>query len=191
MYRESNFINRCIFFRRYSKHALFMILQNTPRKQNRHKLRLTRFSFLFKETLIPNEHNCDYYWVWWKLTSSTNLGQKNEIILWLYQTGSVRSLWMQQNGSLRITTILKQHGGSTFFLDILELLNILCVIPLENVEAERSFSCIRPIHNWLRSNMLIDRSENLAIKLCMIIRFFWKEMYTKPVSVSIIDNVEY
>ena len=40
---------------------------------------------------------------------------------------------------------------------------ILTVLSMESTEAEKSFSCIRRIHNWLRNTMTIERLSDLAV----------------------------
>ena len=44
-----------------------------------------------------------------------------------------------------------------------ELLKILTVLSMESTEAEKSFSCIQRIHNWLRNTMTIERLSDLAV----------------------------
>ena len=37
------------------------------------------------------------------------------------------------------------------------------VLPIGSTEAERSFSCLRQIHNWIRSTMTEKRLGNLGV----------------------------
>ncbi|KAG1651011.1 repressor of the inhibitor of the protein kinase [Nymphon striatum] len=55
------------------------------------------------------------------------------------------------------------HADTTFFPNVRELLSILAVLPLGSCEAERSFSCVRRIHSWLRSSMSTDRLSDLCV----------------------------
>ena len=43
------------------------------------------------------------------------------------------------------------------------LLKILAVIPIGSTQAERSFSCLRRLHTWLRSTMTTDRLSDLSV----------------------------
>lgn len=52
---------------------------------------------------------------------------------------------------------------SFFFPNVRELLCILSVLPIGSTEAERSFSCLRQVHTWLRSTMTEERLGNLGI----------------------------
>ena len=56
-------------------------------------------------------------------------------------------------GDVSVTGLLSSHADNLFFPNIRELLKILAVLPIGSTEAERSFSCVRRIHTWLRSRM--------------------------------------
>lgn len=62
-----------------------------------------------------------------------------------------------------ITSIVANHADNIFFPNIRELLIILAVLPIGSTEAERSFSCLRRLHTWLRSSMTTDRLADLAV----------------------------
>jgi hypothetical protein len=62
-----------------------------------------------------------------------------------------------------ITTVIVQHADQIFFPNVRELLKILAVLPIGSVEAERSFSCLRRIHTWLRTTMTTARLSDLAV----------------------------
>ena len=48
----------------------------------------------------------------------------------------------------------------TFFPNVRD---ILAVLPIGSTGAEKSFSCLRQIHTWLRTTMKDDRLGNLGI----------------------------
>lgn len=60
------------------------------------------------------------------------------------------------------TSLLEKYADSIFFPNTRELLKILAVLPIGNTEAERSFSCVRRIHIWLRSTMTTQILSDLA-----------------------------
>uniref|UniRef100_UPI00358F763F 52 kDa repressor of the inhibitor of the protein kinase-like n=1 Tax=Myxine glutinosa TaxID=7769 RepID=UPI00358F763F len=62
-----------------------------------------------------------------------------------------------------VTSLLTFHADATFFPNLRELLKILAVLPVGSVEAERSFSCLRRIHNWLRNTMATEKLSDLAV----------------------------
>ena len=62
-----------------------------------------------------------------------------------------------------VASIIASHADGIFFPNIRELLKILAVLPIGSTEAERSFSCLRRLHNWLRSTMTTDRLSDLSI----------------------------
>lgn len=65
--------------------------------------------------------------------------------------------------SSSVTSLLAFHADATFFPNLRELLEILSVLPLGSVEAERSFSCLRRIHNWLRNTLATEKLSDLAV----------------------------
>jgi hypothetical protein len=69
----------------------------------------------------------------------------------------------QASGETSVTCLLAKHADSIFFPNIRELLKILAVLPMGSSEAERSFSCVRRIHTWLRSTMTTERLSDLAL----------------------------
>ena len=62
-----------------------------------------------------------------------------------------------------VRSLLSLHADATFFPNIRELLKILAVLPMGSTEAERSFSCVRRVHTWLRSTMSTERLSDLAV----------------------------
>ncbi|KAG0711383.1 repressor of the inhibitor of the protein kinase [Chionoecetes opilio] len=62
-----------------------------------------------------------------------------------------------------VTNLLTFHADATFFPNLRELLKILAVLPVGSVEAQRSFSCLRRIHNWLRNTMATEKLSDLAV----------------------------
>lgn len=60
-------------------------------------------------------------------------------------------------------SLLKLDANSIFYPNVRELLCILAVLPIGSTEAERSFSCLRQIHTWLRTTMTSDRLGNLGV----------------------------
>ena len=75
--------------------------------------------------------------------------------------------WKQHCNSITeeksLTTLLSEDADPFFFPNIRELLCILSVLPIGSTEAERSFSCLRQIHTWLRSTMTEERLGNLGV----------------------------
>ena len=62
-----------------------------------------------------------------------------------------------------VASITASHSDGIFFPNIRELLKILAVLPVGSTEAERSFSCLRRLHTWLRSTMTTDRPSDLSV----------------------------
>ena len=62
-----------------------------------------------------------------------------------------------------VASIIASHADGIFFPNIPELLKILAVLPIGSTEAERSFSCLRRLHTWLRSTMTTDRLSDLSV----------------------------
>ena len=62
-----------------------------------------------------------------------------------------------------ITQLLSEDADPLFFPNVRELLCILAVLPVGSAEAERSFSCLRQVHTWLRTTMTCDRLGNLGV----------------------------
>ena len=62
-----------------------------------------------------------------------------------------------------LTQLLSEDADPIFFPNIRELLCILAILPIGNAEAERSFSCLRQIHSWLRTTMTSEILGNLGI----------------------------
>ena len=62
-----------------------------------------------------------------------------------------------------ITNLLCEDADPIFFPNVRELLTILAVLPIGSVQAERSFSCLRQIHTWLRNRMTGERLGNLGV----------------------------
>ena len=70
-----------------------------------------------------------------------------------------------------ITQLLSENADPLFFPNVRELLCILAVLPVGSAEAERSFSCLRQVHTWLRTTMTCDRLGNLGV-LAMDLTFY-------------------
>ena len=64
---------------------------------------------------------------------------------------------------MSVTTLLTSYADNTFFPNVRELLKILAVLPVGSTEAERSFSCLRRLHTWLRNTMKTDQLSDLAV----------------------------
>jgi len=62
-----------------------------------------------------------------------------------------------------VTYLLSEDVDPIFFPNVRELFCILAVLPIGSTEAERSFSCLRQIHTWLRTTMNDDRLGNLGV----------------------------
>ncbi|PFX17857.1 52 kDa repressor of the inhibitor of the protein kinase [Stylophora pistillata] len=62
-----------------------------------------------------------------------------------------------------VASILASHADGIFFPNIRELLKIPAVLPNGSTEAERSFSCLRRLHTWLRSTMTTERLSDLSV----------------------------
>ena len=62
-----------------------------------------------------------------------------------------------------VTALLSEDADPIFFPNVRELLCILGVLPVGSAEAERSFSSLRQIHTWLRTNMTNNRLGNLGV----------------------------
>ena len=71
-------------------------------------------------------------------------------------------LWWIDQMTTTFHGTTKKFPVATFCLNIREL-QILCVIPVGSTVAERSFSCIRHINNWLHNSILTDLLGDLAI----------------------------
>ena len=71
-----------------------------------------------------------------------------------------------------VTSIMASHADGIFFPNIRELLKILAVLPIGSTEAERSFSCFRRLHTWLRSTIGSLRSttrlQRRRHKICIL-----------------------
>ena len=62
-----------------------------------------------------------------------------------------------------ITDLLCEDADPIFFPNIRKLLTILAVLPIGSVQAERSFSCLRQVHTWLRTRMTGERLGNIGV----------------------------
>ena len=67
--------------------------------------------------------------------------------------------WKQQAASdyesISVSSLLAKHADD-IFPSVRELLKVLAILPMGSTEAERSFSCIRRIHTWLRNTMTTE-----------------------------------
>ena len=75
--------------------------------------------------------------------------------------------WKRQEAldyeSISVSSLLAKHTDNIFYPKTGELLKFLAVLPMGSMELERSFSCIRRIHTWLRNIMTIERLSDLAV----------------------------
>jgi len=55
------------------------------------------------------------------------------------------------------------HADATFYPNVRELLQVHCVLPIGSIVAEKSFSCVRRVHNWLRNAMSTERLGDLTV----------------------------
>ena len=62
-----------------------------------------------------------------------------------------------------VASIIASHADGIFVPNIRKLLKILAVLPIGSTEAERSFSCLRRLHTWLRSTMTTDRLSDSSV----------------------------
>ena len=62
-----------------------------------------------------------------------------------------------------VASIIASHADGIFFPNIRELLKILAALPIGSTEAERSFSCLRRLHTWLRWTITTDRLSDLSV----------------------------
>ena len=75
--------------------------------------------------------------------------------------------WKRQEACRIVNPSRSPHRQTTRRQQLLpnerELLKILTVLYMESTEAEKSFSCFRRIHNWLRNTMTTERLSDLAV----------------------------
>ena len=75
--------------------------------------------------------------------------------------------WKRQEAldyeSFSVSSLLAKHADNIYFPNVRELLKILAVLPMGSTDVERSFSCIRRIHTWLRNTMTTECLSDLAI----------------------------
>ncbi|KAG1666870.1 repressor of the inhibitor of the protein kinase [Nymphon striatum] len=83
----------------------------------------------------------------------------NELLRWQHLSNNLKKV----SSSSSVSYLIQHHADTTFFPNVRELLSILAVLPLGSCEAERSFSCVRRIHSWLRSSMSTDRLSDLCV----------------------------
>lgn len=62
-----------------------------------------------------------------------------------------------------VTSLLSSHADALFYPNVRELLTILAVLPIGSTEAERSFSCLRRIHTWLRNRLTTENLSDLQL----------------------------
>ena len=67
------------------------------------------------------------------------------------------------SGEKSVTSLLCKDVDPIFFPNVRGLLCILAILPIGSTEAERSFSCLRQVHSWLRTTMSDDRLGNLGV----------------------------
>ena len=67
------------------------------------------------------------------------------------------------SASMSVATLLTSYADNTFFPNVRELLKIHTVLPVGSTEAERSFSCLKCLHTWLRNTMKTDRLSDFAV----------------------------
>ena len=69
---------------------------------------------------------------------------------------------MHQGGLVKILLYLKEHNLTETFSETVKLLSILITIPMCSTEAERTFSTLKRIKNYLRNTMGQDRLNSLS-----------------------------
>ena len=67
------------------------------------------------------------------------------------------------NGISGEKSLLCKDADPIFFPNVRELLCILAILRIGSTEAERSFSCLRQVHSWLRTTMSDDQLGNQGI----------------------------
>jgi hypothetical protein len=78
------------------------------------------------------------------------------------------------------TELLRSMSSETrlYFSEVTKLVRLLLVCPAASVEAERSFSALRRLKTWLRSTMLQERLNHIAV--CNIHQDVLDEIDIKP-----------
>ena len=78
------------------------------------------------------------------------------------------------------TELLRSMSSETrcYFFEVTKLVRLLLVCPAASVEAERSFSALRRLKTWLRSTMLQERLNDIA--LCCVHQDVLDELDIKP-----------
>lgn len=74
----------------------------------------------------------------------------------------MRSDFKDISGAINILTFLLRNNLEETFTETLKLLNIIVTTPMTTAEAERCFSTLKRIKNFLRNTMLNDRLNALA-----------------------------
>jgi len=92
----------------------------------------------------------------WKHLLPTKDNLDSEIARWKNHCSKYYSTVKDKS----VTYLLSEDVDPIFFLNVRELFCILAVLPIGSTEAERSFSCLRQIHTWLRTT---DRLGNLGV----------------------------
>lgn len=74
----------------------------------------------------------------------------------------MRSDFREISGAINLLTFLLRNNLDETFTETLKLLNIIITSPMTTAEAERCFSTLKRIKNFLRNTMLNDRLNALA-----------------------------
>ena len=88
----------------------------------------------------------------WKHIIPLSSAFNSELFRWQQCCKSINT----SSASMSVTTLLTSHADNRFFPNVRELLKIPAVLPVGSTEAERSFSCLRRLHTWLKTDRLSD-----------------------------------
>ena len=70
---------------------------------------------------------------------------------------------MHQEGLVKIVLYLKEHNLTKTFNETAKLLGILITMPISSSKAERTFSTLKRIKNYLRNTMGQPRLNSLSV----------------------------
>ena len=74
-----------------------------------------------------------------------------------------RDEFRQSAGALSILRLIIDNNMCLVFSEVLKLCQIIVTMPMSSAEAERSFSSLKRIKNFLRNTMGTDRLNSLAM----------------------------
>ena len=89
------------------------------------------------------------------------------------------------SGEKSVISLLCEDADPIFFPNVRQLLCILAISPIGSTEAERSFSCLRQVHSWLRTTMSDGRLGNLGV---LALHGFDFELNTQTICENFIKN---